>query len=155
MARRRAADPKREALSEHGTLNPGAGRIQDPLFLEHEFFDTRDLMQVKYELLRRVREEGHSVTEASAAFGVSRPTFYEALRAFEREGLAGLIPKKRGPRQAHKLGPEVMEFVQRVVSEEGPLRVKELVRKVEERFRIVVHPRSLERALTRLKKKRH
>ena len=116
MARNRATDPKCEALREQGVLNSRADRVHDPLFLQHDFFDARDLMQVKYELLRRVREEGQSVTEATVAFGVSRPTFYQARQAFEQEGFAGLIPKKRGPRQAHKLKPGVMEFVQAVLS---------------------------------------
>ena len=39
-------------------------------------------MQVKYEMLRRVREDGQRVSEASATFGFSRPSFYEAQAAF-------------------------------------------------------------------------
>ncbi len=154
MARKKATDAKCDALREQGVLNPGADRVRDPLFRQHDFFDVRDLMQVKYELLRRVREEGQSVTEATVAFGVSRPTFYQTQRAFDQEGFAGLIPKKRGPRQAHKLNPEVMQFVQTALSEEAAAPIQELVQKVEERFSISVHPRSMERAIARMKKKR-
>jgi hypothetical protein len=52
-------------------------------------------VQVKYEMLRRVQAEGKSVTDASAGFGFSRPSFYQALSAFERDGLAGLVSSAR------------------------------------------------------------
>ena len=92
-------NPKREALQEQGTLNPRPRAVTDPLFAEDSFFDPRDLVQVKYEMLRRVQSEGHSVTDAAAAFGFSRPSFYQALSAFEGDGLAGLVPHKRGPKR--------------------------------------------------------
>ena len=72
------------------------------------FFDARDLVQVKYEMLRRAREEGSTVSEAAAAFGFSRPSFYEAKAAYESGGLPGLLPKRPGPRRAHKLSEAVV-----------------------------------------------
>ena len=104
-------DPKLEALREQGTLNPRPRDVTDPLFATDGFYDPRDLVQVKYEMLRRVQSEGHSVTGAATAFGFSRPSFYQALSAFEEGGLAGLVPHKRGPKQAHKLTDEVLDFI--------------------------------------------
>jgi hypothetical protein len=40
-------------------LNPSPERVTDELF--QEFFDPRDLVQVKYEMLRRVQTEGQPV----------------------------------------------------------------------------------------------
>jgi hypothetical protein len=34
----------------------------------------RDLVQVKYEMLRRVRVDGHSVSQSATGFGLSRPS---------------------------------------------------------------------------------
>jgi len=51
-------DPKREALRQQQTLNPRPARVSDPLFREQPFFDARDWLQVKYEMLRRVRVDG-------------------------------------------------------------------------------------------------
>src|SRR5215472_4243535 len=99
-------DPKLAALQQQGTLNPRPKEVRDELFLEDAFFDARDLVQVKYEMLRRVQTDGRSVTDAAAGFGFSRPSFYQALAAFEQDGLAGLVPHKRGPKQAHKLTDE-------------------------------------------------
>ena len=104
-------DPKLEALRQQGTLNPRPGEVTDELFVEDSFFDSRDLVQVKYEMLRRVQAEGKSVSDAAAAFGFSRPSFYQAQSAFGQDGLAGLVPHKRGPKQAHKLTEEVLAII--------------------------------------------
>ena len=147
-------NPKREALREQGTLNPRPRAVTDPLFAEDSFYDPHDLVQVKYEMLRRVQSEGHSVTDAAAAFGFSRPSFYQALSAFEGDGLAGLVPHKRGPKQAHKLTDEVLSFLVEIRQNEPSVRTPELVRRIQERFGTKVHSRSIERALLRTKKKR-
>ena len=65
---------KLRALQESGTANPHAHAVQDPAFVDSDFFDSHDLIQVRYEMLRRVRTEGQSVTKATTLFGVSRPT---------------------------------------------------------------------------------
>ena len=71
-------DSKGESLRQQGVLNPHPEKVADPLFHGSEFFDPRDLVQVKYEMLRRVRVERASVTEVTQAFGFSRPVFYQA-----------------------------------------------------------------------------
>lgn len=147
-------DPKLEALREQGTLNPRPREVTDPLFATDSFFDPRDLVQVKYEMLRRVQSEGHSVTGAATAFGFSRPSFYQALSAFEEGGLAGLVPHKRGPKQAHKLTDEVLAFIVEMRQKEPSVRTPELVRLIQDRFATKVHPRSIERSLLRHQKKR-
>lgn len=152
MAQNRT-DGKLEALKKQGTVNPHPERVHDPLFGADEFFDARDLVQVRYELVRRVEVEGHAVTEACEAFGFSRPVFYKARSALEAEGLAGLVPKKRGPRRGHKLTPEVMRGVEEALREDRSLGVDALVKLVRERYGVRVHPRSIQRALARRKKK--
>lgn len=153
MAKKRAADPKVDALREAGCLNPRPEAITDPIFLSSNFFDQRDLVQVKYEMVRRVHTDGQSVSASARAFGFSRPSFYQAQAALDTEGLAGLLPKKRGPRRSHKLGTEVIEYVQKQLAEQPPPNSVELARRVQERFQLVVHPRSIERALARQEKK--
>jgi transposase len=146
-------DPKLEALRQQGTLNPRPGEVTDELFVEDSFFDPRDLVQVKYEMLRRVQAEGKSVTDAVAAFGFSRPSFYQAQSAFGQDGLAGLVPHKRGPKQAHKLTEEVLAFIRETRQEDPSVRPSELARLIQQRFGTTVHPRSIERALLRHQKK--
>ncbi len=147
-------DPKVESLSQQGTLNPHPEDVTDELFQTGEFFDVRDLVQVKYEMLRRVEKERRPITEAAAAFGFSRPSFYQAQSAFEEGGLAGLVPRKRGPKEAHKLTGKIIDFLQRIRQDDPSLHSADLVSRVAKRFGVVVHPRTIERGLARRQKKR-
>ena len=147
-------DPKRAALREQGTLNPRPGEVTDPQFAKDSFFDPRDLVQVKYEMLRRVQSEGHSITGAATAFGFSRPSFYQAQSALAEGGLAGLVPHKRGPKQAHKLTDQVLAYILSTRQQEPSVRTTELVRLIQARFGTKVHPRTIERSLKRHQKKR-
>jgi transposase len=145
---------KMDALREHGTLNPRPSDVGDPAFADSDFFDPCDMVQVKYEMLRRVRAEGCTVRETASQFGVSRPTYYSAKANFDRDGMIGLLPGKRGPRGAHKLTDEVMEFLEGELASEPGLGSRELASRIEERFGLEVHPRSVERGLQRRKKNR-
>jgi transposase len=149
-------DPKQAVLDELGVRNSRPQAVRDPLFAKSDFFDARDLVQVKYEMVRKAEVDGASVTSAVEAFGFSRPSFYQVQAALRRDGLAGLLPKKRGPKGARKLRGEVMEFL--TAAHDGPGApaagaAAELARQVQKRFGVRVHPRSIERALARQKKK--
>jgi len=154
MPPRKSPDPKLQNLIEQGVANPRPEGVRERTFQENDFFDSRDLVQVKYEMLRCVRAEGRSVADASASFGVSRPTFYKARTDFERDGLAGLLPGKRGPRGPHKLTAEVMDFVTRAHGKAPELDAGELAERVQRELGVHVHRRTIERALARAKKKR-
>lgn len=151
---RRCSETKRRALREQGALHTRPERVVDPLFAESDFFDPEDLIQVKYEMLRRSGEAGVTVTDAAAAFGFSRPTFYKARADFDAEGLSGLVAGKRGPRGAHKLTDEVLAFLGELLAEDSSLSAGILADRVFERFGKTVHPRSIERRLPVPKKKR-
>ena len=144
--------PKTAALRRHSALNPHPEKVRDELFHSHPFFDPRDLVQVKYEMLRRVRQDGLSVSESAARFGLTRPTWYQAQRAYDAGGLPALVPAKPGPRRAHKLGAEVVAALRTAKAGRPELRSRELVELVRERFGLSVHRRSVERALAREKK---
>jgi transposase len=144
---------KLQALRESGTLNPRPSRVRDELFLKSNFFDPQDLTQVKYEMLRRVRKESMPISAVATNFGVSRPAFYKAQGDFAREGLIGLIPKRRGPKAGYKLTPKILAFVEQVRAQEPSIKTSDMLRRIQEDFGIQVHRRSLERALTTAKKK--
>lgn len=154
MSPRHPNDRKTKALRKRGCLNPQPAAVTDEVFVEHEFFDARDVVQVKYEMLRRVRVDGTPVSHAAKAFGLSRVSFYNAKEAFASGGLAALVPEKPGPRRAHKLTVEVMSFVLDQLAEDPTVTSLDLVALIKTRFQIDVHPRSIERALARQKKKR-
>ncbi len=149
MARRRIEDPKVQALREARSLNPRPEDVIDAAFAAGTFFDARDLVQVKYEMVRRVRVEGEAVSEASTKFGFSRPSWYAAAESLDASGLPGLVPARPGPRRAHKLTEEIVDFMGQAVDGDPSLRPADLAAMVANRFSVSVHPRSVERALAR------
>ena len=150
---KRPPDVKTQALREAGALHPHPEAVRDDAFLSHPFFDPRDRVQVKYEMVRRQRVEGRAVTEVAARFGVSRQTFYQAATAFEAHGIPGLVPKRPGPKQAHKCTDAVVAYVERWRAGEDVQPDESLSAAVTRRFGTSIHARSLDRAVARRKKK--
>jgi transposase len=143
---------KRQKLASSGTLNPAPEKVQDRLFQSHTFFDPDDALQVKYEMLRRVEKDGRSVTQAAKDFGFSRRHFYALQKQFGEHGFQGFVPKKRGPKGAHKLTDDVVDFLDQARQAHPSGKAAELARRVHKQFGLTVHPRSVERALARKKK---
>ena len=148
MARKKT-DPKAEALRESRTLNPRPEAVTDEASL-------------RLGLLRPARPGAGEVRDgapgqggwrerepAAAAFGLSRQSWYQAAAALDEGGLPGLLPGKPGPRGAHKLTGEVVEYLRALAASDPALRPAGLAEAAEQRFGIQVHPRSVERALTR------
>ncbi|MGH9434297.1 MAG: helix-turn-helix domain-containing protein [Terriglobia bacterium] len=153
MEARKRRDEKIAALRRQHALNPRPRAVTDPAFNSgNPFFDANDLVQVKYEMLRRVKQEGQRVSQSAPAFGFSRPSYYEARAVFEEGGLPALIPQRPGPRRAHKLNEEVVDFLEGALARET-VSSSQLAQVVKETFGLVVHPRSIERALARRRKK--
>jgi len=153
MEAKKGNTSKRRALMQSGTLNKNADKITDPKFKNLAFFDPSDLLQVKYEMLRSAQKEEAGILKASETFGFSRITFYKTEKTFKENGLAGLLPKKKGPRRAHKLTSEVMNFVGQLLEQKPEMKPDVIRQKIKDRFGLSVHKRSIERAIDRSKKK--
>lgn len=147
-------DDKTAALRRYHALNPRPQSVNDPAFHDprNPFFDAHDIVQVKYEMLRRVSHDGEPVNLTAAAFGFSRPSFYQAQAAFEEGGLPGLLPQRPGPKRRHKLSPEVVAALEEALAKEPGLNSAQLAELVMERFGVRVHRRSVERALVKRKR---
>ena len=143
-------DPRLAALREQRALHRHPETVQDEVFRSDDFFDPRDLVQVRYEMLRRHRIDGKAVSDVAHSFGVSRQAFYVTDASFRNRGLPGLLPRRRGPRRAHKCTDEILDFVERLGAAAGKEPAVEAVRR---RFGVSINPRSIERALRRRKKK--
>ncbi len=145
---------KIDSLKKYGCLNKSPDKVKEALFKENDFFDPYDLLQVKYEMLRKVSRNKKSIREATKAFGFSRPSFYKANQSFEKDGLTGLISKKTGPQKASKLNDKIMIFINELIKTNTGIRAPKIAEKIFNEFRIKVHPRSIERAISRQKKTR-
>lgn len=151
---KKKSNGKKLCLKEQGMLNSHPERVKNQLFLENDFFDPQDLLQVKYEMIRKVEREEASVTSSAQDFGFSRLSFYRLRADFKKGGLAALIPERRGPREAHKLTEEIMVYLEDEISKDKTLKARALGKLIEERYGVKIHPRSVERALARRKKKK-
>ena len=147
-----AQQEKIRILKEQGALNKQPSKVKEPIFQSNSFFDPNDLAQVKYEMVRQVTNDGKSVSESAIAFGMSRPSFYQAKEAIEREGMLGLAPKKSGPKTRHKLTAEIMTFIENNLTKDDSISSAKLVEMVRKKFSVTVHQRSIDRALAIQKK---
>lgn len=140
---------KLKALCAMGCLNVRAEAVVSELFRDGgKFFDARDKLQVKYEMLRAVQVDGKSVTEVARAFGLSRETYYTVVRHFELEGCVGLLDQGQGRRQPDKLTPEIVQFILDERWREGKhVSGYRLAEKVIERFHVPIHPRTVYKLL--------
>jgi transposase len=150
--KKKSHQDKLVSLRTSGSLNPFPEKVKDPIFQDGVFFDPMDIVQVKYELIRKVRTEKASVSDAAKSFGFSRLSYYRIQAVFEEHGLSGLVPQKRGPKQPYKISAEVLEFINEQVQENPSVNVSELKTAIEKKFKLSVHARTIERAL--IKKKR-
>lgn len=153
--KKQAHDPKESALKADRSLNPHPERVRSKAFKNNPFFDSRDMVQIKYEMLREVEHDGTSVSRAAEEFGFSRPFFYQAKADFEAGGIPGLAGQKRGPKRAHKISGEVLAYIESETTRTGKLDAVSLSASIEQKFKVKIHPRSIERALERKKKRHH
>ncbi len=82
---------KANSLKVKGILNDNPERIVHSMLLNSKLFDPLDLIQVQYEMLRAVRVEGVSVSEACRLFGYSREYYCRLEQEFNSKGFAGII----------------------------------------------------------------
>jgi hypothetical protein len=75
------------------------------------------------------------------------------MAAFQKEGLPGLLPRRRGPKAANKLTDAVLEFIDQQRAADSSVRAPQLAVILRKHLNLAVHPRSIERALARRAKK--
>ncbi len=151
MSTKPTDDSRLRSLRGQRALHCKPENVQDEVFRSDDFFDPRDLVQVRYEMLRRHRIDGKAVSEVARSFGVSRQAFYVTEASFRNRGLPGLLPRRRGPKRAHKCTDEILDFVEQW--RETADGKESVVETVHRRFEVTINPRSIERALNRRKKK--
>ena len=136
---------KNEEMRKNGSFNHRAGRVTSELFRNSPFFDAHDLVQVKYEMLRAVEKGKHEVSATSSVFGFSRVSYYQIKKEYDESGIAGLIPKKRGPKGPRKLSDGDVEFARAL----EPTHTKaQIVSLLKAERGIEISKRTLERQLS-------
>jgi len=138
---------KEEILRETGSYNHHHGAVRANIFMTSPFFDKRDIVQVKYEMIRAGRKGEGSITEIASAYGFSRKSYYQISGAFEMGGLGALVPKKPGPKGPTKLNPELQEFIEKYFRENRNAKAGQAAAALEREKGIKVHTRTIYRYL--------
>ena len=152
LQRRAEALTKHDILKSNGTYNIGSDSVVASDFQHGIFFDPHDLVQVKYEMLRSVAKKELSVSEASAKYGLSRQSYYSNKAAFDKEGIAALMPKKTGPKTNFKLNQEGRQFIDRYLVEHPNANTHSIKVALEENTGIAVHDRTVNRYISKTRR---
>lgn len=101
---------KVELLKASRTYNFGYDRVTDDVFADSQLLDPRDLLQVRYEIVRAV-DNGESPERVAPRFGVSGMTARRCVERLAGGGILALVPERSGPRGPRALGAEAEAFV--------------------------------------------
>lgn len=138
---------KDETLKKNNCFNNNYEHVSADIFSATPFFDKRDIVQVKYEMVRAASNGEGSITGIADRFGFSRKSYYQISAAFDAGGLYALIPKKTGPKKAHKLNNAVQEFIESYLSNHRGAKASEIAAALEAEMTVQIHPRTIYRYL--------
>jgi len=115
---------------------PGAHEVTDSLAIFRDgervvFFnaggpifscDSSDRMGLRLAAVNVVEQRLAGATAVSAALGLHRTTLFRDARKVKKDGVEGLVAKRRGPRGPHALTPEVQRRAQRMLDRGESIR---------------------------------
>jgi hypothetical protein len=137
------ADP--DLLRRARCLHLTPERVQDERFIEQpDFFDPKDIVQVKYELLRRCEVEGRDVAPTCLEFGFSRTTYYKVQQAFLDGGLPALMGRPRGRLKPIKVTDILRGYLIAEKAKNPKLSAREMVPALEERYHVQLSERMIQ-----------
>jgi transposase len=142
-----ARHSKRAFLEAAGALHPHPERVRAGPFLSHRFFDPRDKVQVKYEMVRAHAVEREPIARVARTFGVTRETVYATSRRLARRGLLGLADQKRGRKGPVKVTPAIRDFAVSAKRRDPTLASQTLAEQIATEFGVIVHRKTVERLL--------
>ena len=138
---------KNESLKQSGCFNNNHINVTAEIFGSSPFFDKRDIVQVKYEMIRAASTGGESITKIADAYGFSRKSYYQVKKAFQLGGLYALVPQKKGPKRPSKLTLEALAFIKTFSEEHKNAKASEISAALEAEKGVKVHPRTIYRHL--------
>lgn len=136
---------KKDFLLENGTYNKNYKNVKNVKFTGNDFFDPMDIVQVKYELLKEVKSNGKTVSEATADFGFSRTAFYAIKDAFDEHGVMGLVSEKPGPKSPHKLTGECQKLIDDCILEDPGISSSKIAEYINKNNTVMISKRTIER----------
>ena len=141
---------KKKFLEQEGLINPKPERVSHPLFETLNFFDPRDLPQVRYEMIRAARVENITVAKACKLFGFSREYFYKLERSFMVRGYVALLGSTMGRRPIIALNQEIVNFIVHRKVEQSTISGERLRQEIQKIYHVDCSRRTVERIVEKL-----
>jgi transposase len=135
---------KKKFLEQEGLINPKPERVSHPLF------ETLNLPQVRYEMIRTARVENISVSKACELFGFSREYFYKLERSFMARGYVALLGSTMGRRPIIALNQEIVNFIVHRKMEQPTVSGENLRQELQKLYNVDCSRRTVERIVEKL-----
>ena len=101
----------------------------------------------KAEIIRLVVNSPEGVNRSLRSLGIHKRTFYNWYHAYSKEGIDGLLPKKRSSRQWNRIPDEERRFIVDLALEHTELSPRELAVKITDEQQLFVSESSVYRIL--------
>jgi len=85
---------------------------------------------------------------------MSRQYYYKIKTAFDRQGMAGLLPDKCGPKRPFKLTDDIVRFINEMAKEDPSVTNRQIAERIEARFKFAVNPHTIQRMRKGQKKRK-
>jgi len=138
---------KKDLLSKIRALNKNPEKITNPLFIEHDFFDPLDNIQVKYEMLRANQVDKQKVSHICKQFNYSREAFYVILRRFKKQGIVGFLEGSRQRKNTIMLNQDIVKMIIQTKYESPHISGSKLAQKINATFNTDYKKRAIEKAI--------
>ena len=136
---------KTEILIANGTYYKRYLSVKKQGFNVGGFYDPRDIVQVKYEMIREAQDSGRTIRDVAEDFGFSRTAYYAIKEDFDANGMLAFIPEKKGPRRQYKLTEQLREFVDEYAAGHPKARAAEIVGAIMSERGVEISKRTVER----------
>lgn len=141
---------KKDVLSKIGALNKNPAKVTNSLFIEQDFFDPLDNVQIKYEMLRANQVDNQKVSHVCKQFNYSREAFYVILRRFKKQGIVGFLENSRQKKNTIMLNQGIVKMIIHTKFNNPDISGSNLAQKINAKFNTDYKKRAIEKAVKAL-----
>lgn len=141
---------KKDILAHLGALNKNPEKVTNSLFIERDFFDPLDNVQIKYEMLRANQVDNQKVSRICKQFNYSREAFYVILRKFKKHGIIGFLESSRQRKNTVMLNQDIVKMIIQTKFNNPNISGSKLAQKINAKFNTDYKKRAIEKAVKAL-----
>ena len=144
---------KEEHLRATQTFNTNYAKINDPIFQRSGIMDPRDLLLVRFELVRSLELDGKPIEEVCSQYGISPCTARRYVRDMKERGLIALVPEKRGPNGPSVMTDEIANYIDKYLTDHPKASAGKVYQSLVDAKKVTIGKRTVERYISSKKGK--